>query len=107
MTTTLFDDLPVQNAPVQHPKVRVAWEAIGLKITKVKTIINKDDRAAWDIAWVHGELHGKPVRVDVPFTYVPSDFLVRRKYLFNAGNEYGVTITRIGLLENGVFSSKH
>lgn len=99
-------ELPHMTTPAIHPVREVTWQAIGLTVHKVKFAVSKEYPGTWDILWAHGKINGREVRVTFPFKRVPSDFIVRRRFLFNAGNEQGVMVVPLGLTTNGVFSTK-
>lgn len=80
-----------QNAAVDY----VCWTTKGLYITRLR-LLSDPGFPVWDVSYCYGELDGKPVRVQLPFSQLPKYNM--RKALFKEAKATGVFIR--GLFDN-------
>ena len=65
-TNPLVDPAKYHEEVTYRIKRTVYWTEPGLKITRLR-LLGEKGYPAWDVSYVHGELDGEPVRVQVPF----------------------------------------
>lgn len=85
---------------------RVTWQQPGLLVTKVKFEYLKAT-GEWHVLWATGKVKETPVRVDFPDMYFPAEVRARFNRIIWLANSLDINAKRLGLLTNGVWSSKH
>lgn len=80
------------NAANQHPDHEsVGWDHPGLRITRLR-LVSDPGYPVWDVSYCDGELDGKFVQVELPFSQLPKGSVTkaiiehaRRKKVFAKG----------------------
>ena len=73
----------------------VCWTTPGLEITRLR-LLSDPGFPAWDVSYCHGILHGRHVKVELPFSQLPKHNM--KSWLYKEAQKTGVFI-------KGLFSS--
>lgn len=76
---------------------RVQWDVPGLRVTRLR-LLSDPGFPAWDVSYCHGELDGKPVDVELPFSQLPKKRW--RRVIVEHAIRDGVNAKRMGILTN-------
>jgi len=109
-TADLFNDLPVIEKPVNHPKREIGFESQALaRLTKVKIAPDADDPNLWRVLWAHGVMHdGSAVRVSFKFPItIPRLNGLYADTLIQICKDHGRYGKQVGIFDKGVVSTKH
>ena len=55
---------------IEEATETVRWDVAGLNITRLR-LLSDPGFPFWDVSYCYGELDGKPVRVQLPFSQLP------------------------------------
>lgn len=91
---------PLSNGQSYHDAYRnaetVSWKTPGVKVTRLR-LLSDPGYPYWDVSYVHGELNGKPVIVDVPFSQLSKRGMSRE--IVEYAKKDGVFARGIGILD--------
>jgi hypothetical protein len=75
----------------------VAWTTPGLYVSRLR-LVSDPGFPFWDVSYCHGELDGRAVRVQLPFSQLPKRGLSRA--IVEAAKRDHVFAKGLGILEN-------
>jgi hypothetical protein len=88
------------NGPSYHAdyvKVRtVYWTEPRLKVTRLR-LVSDPGYPFWDVSYCHGEIDGKPVRVELPFSDLPKKGMMG--IIVRHAKRDGIHAKNMGLLD--------
>lgn len=73
---------------------KVPWTTPGLKVTRLR-LLSDPGYPAWDVSYCHGELNGKPVNVELPFSDLPKRRMMGAIIAY--AQKDGINAKRIGV----------
>lgn len=74
----------------------VPWSTPGLRVTRLR-LLGERGHPTWDVSYCHGDLHGEPVNVSLPFDTLPRRGTMRA--IIDHAKRDGVYAKRLGILD--------
>lgn len=96
--TNGFTELGI-NGSDYHSQDResVPWNTPGLYVTRLR-LLSDPSYGMWDVSYCHGQLNGKEVRVDLPFSQLSKGQIITE--IIRYAKKDGVYAKSLGILEN-------